>query len=88
MESGSATTRGVADIVLLGDSFGALVPAFSEGQRIVNGMQGIIRLYLERVFAAAFLFVSVAVVGLGSTFVPRANMAMSAFDCRLQLHRY
>ncbi len=77
MESGSAATRGVADIVLLGDSFGALVPAFGEGQRIVNGMQGIIRLYLERIFTAAFLFVSAAVVGLGSPFVP-SNMAMYA----------
>jgi cation-transporting ATPase E len=77
MESGSAATRGVADIVLLDDSFGAMVPAFQEGQRIVNGMQGIIRLYLSRIFTAAMLFTAIALVGLGTPFVP-SNMAMYA----------
>ena len=45
MESGSAATRGVADILLLKDSFGALVPAFKEGQRILSGMTHIISLF-------------------------------------------
>ena len=43
MQSGSAATRGVADLILLNDSFGALVPAFREGQRIVFGMGDILR---------------------------------------------
>ncbi len=38
MQSGSNATRNVADMVLLGDSYAALVPALSEGKRIINGI--------------------------------------------------
>jgi cation-transporting P-type ATPase E len=62
MQSGSAATRGVADIVLLNDSFAALPTAFMEGQRILNGMEDIIRLFLTRAFYAAFIILGVAVV--------------------------
>jgi len=62
MESGSGATRGVADIVLLGDSFAALPAAFMEGQRILNGMQDIIRLFLTRAFYAALVIIGTAVI--------------------------
>jgi len=71
MQSGSQATRGVADIVLLNDSFGALPTAFSEGQRIVNGMQDIFRLFLTRVGYVALLIMSVAVIELGFPFTPK-----------------
>src|SRR5919197_449488 len=35
MQSGSQATRGVADLILTNDSFASLVPALTEGQRIV-----------------------------------------------------
>ena len=38
MQSGVGTARNIADMVLVGDSFTSLVPAFYEGQRIVAGM--------------------------------------------------
>jgi cation-transporting ATPase E len=62
MESGSAATRGVADIVLLNDSFAALPAAFMEGQRILNGMQNIIHLFLTRAFYAAIIILGTAVI--------------------------
>lgn len=62
MQSGSAATRGVADIVLLNDSFAALPAAFKEGQRILNGMEDIIRLFLTRAFYAAMIIIGIAVV--------------------------
>lgn len=62
MQSGSAATRGVADIILLGDSFGALPSAFIEGQRIINGMQDVVRLFLTRVFYVALLIFGTAVI--------------------------
>ena len=77
MESGSAATRGVADIILLGDSFGAMGPAFREGQRIVSGMQGITWLYVTRILSVALLMTSAAVMGLHMPFVP-PNMALYA----------
>jgi cation-transporting P-type ATPase E len=62
MQSGSAATRGVADIILMGDSFGALPSAFIEGQRIINGMQDVVRLFLTRVFYVALLIFGTAVI--------------------------
>src|SRR5439155_16901795 len=59
MQSGSQATRGVADIVLLGDSFAALPPAFQEGQRILNGMQDIMKLFLTRLLYVILLLISV-----------------------------
>jgi cation-transporting ATPase E len=45
------------------DSFAALAPAVSEGQRIVNGMQDILRLFLTRILSMALLIVVALVIG-------------------------
>ena len=63
MQSGSQAARAVADIVLLNDSFSALPPAVAEGQRILNGMQDILKLYLTRIATLALLIVSAQLVG-------------------------
>jgi cation-transporting P-type ATPase E len=63
MESGSQATRSVADIVLTNDSFAALIPALREGQRILNGMQDIIKLFLCRISTVALLIISSLVIG-------------------------
>jgi cation-transporting P-type ATPase E len=63
MQSGSQAARSVADIVLLNDSFAALAPAVGEGQRILNGMQDILKLYLTRIATMALLIVSAQLVG-------------------------
>jgi cation-transporting ATPase E len=55
MQRGSPMTRAVADVVLLADSFAALSPAVREGQRIVNGMEDILKLFLTRVAYVALL---------------------------------
>ncbi|HEY9636207.1 MAG TPA: HAD-IC family P-type ATPase [Coleofasciculaceae cyanobacterium] len=62
MESGSKATRGVADIVLLKDSFGALPHAFLEGQRIRNGIRDILSLFMVRVFCVTLLIFATAMV--------------------------
>jgi cation-transporting P-type ATPase E len=63
MQSGSQATRGVADIVLLKDSFASLLPAVAEGQRILNGMQDILKLFLVRIATMALLIVCAQLVG-------------------------
>jgi cation-transporting ATPase E len=68
MQSGSQATRGVADIVLMNDSFAALPAAFLEGQRILNGMKDIVSLFLTRVFYYALIIFGVAVVAEASLF--------------------
>lgn len=64
MQSGSQAARGVADIVLMNDSFAALLPAVVEGQRIRNGMQDILKLFLSRISTIALLIVSSLVIGI------------------------
>jgi len=63
MGSGSQATRGVADLVLMEDTFGAVARAVEEGQRIVNGMQDILKLFLTRVATVGLVVVSSLVVG-------------------------
>ncbi len=70
MQSGSQATRGVADIILLNDSFAALPSAFNEGQRIVMGMLDIIRLFLSRVIYQTIIIVAIAIIGLGFPITP------------------
>jgi cation-transporting ATPase E len=63
MGSGSQATRGVADIILIDDGFSALASAIGEGQRILNGMQGILRVFLTRILTLGMLIVSALVTG-------------------------
>ncbi|GIW06043.1 MAG: cation transporter E1-E2 family ATPase [Dehalococcoidia bacterium] len=82
MESGSQATRAVADIVLLGSSFAALAPAVREGQRILNGMQDVLRLFLTRVAYFALLIISTAIVG-GFPFTPKTASISTLFTVGL-----
>jgi cation-transporting ATPase E len=70
MEAGSQATRAVADLVLLGNSFSALPAAFEEGQRIRNGMQDVLKLFLTRLLVVTVLVGAVGFVG-GFAFTPR-----------------
>ncbi len=62
MGSGSQATRGVADIVLLDDSFASLSRAVEEGQRILNGMQPVLSLFLTRIATLGVVIMSSLVV--------------------------
>lgn len=77
MQSGSQAARGVADIVLLNDSFAALPAAFREGQRIVRGMQDIIRLFLARTLYVTLLIVVAAIVGVAFPLTPKHNSILA-----------
>lgn len=79
MESGSSATRSVANMVLLGDSFEALPYAFSEGQRIINSIHNILKLYLVTVFSLALLVIATAVLQIGFPFSATQNTLLSFF---------
>ncbi|HEY5495601.1 MAG TPA: HAD-IC family P-type ATPase [Candidatus Limnocylindrales bacterium] len=64
MQGGSQAARGVADIVLTNDSFASLAPAVEEGQRIRNGMQDILRLFLSRITTMGLLIATSLVIGI------------------------
>src|SRR5712691_8140515 len=73
MHSGSQFTRSTADIVLLDDSFAALPPAVQEGQRVINGMQDILKLFLARVVYVTLLILLIP----GFPFTPRQSSLIS-----------
>jgi cation-transporting ATPase E len=64
MESGSQITRGVADMVLLNDSFEALPDALLEGQRIGNSIRDVTKISLTRVAAFVILMLAMVIPGL------------------------
>ena len=76
MQSGSQATRGVADLVLLKDTFAPLPAAFGEGQRIRNGMNDILKLFLTRVTSVMLLLISLAFIG-GFPFQPRQTSILT-----------
>lgn len=63
MEGGSKATRSVADIVLLQNSWASLPHTFLEGQRIRNGIQDVLKLFMIRVFCVSLLIFATGFVG-------------------------
>ncbi len=78
MQSGSQATRSVADIILLNDSFGALPNTLTEGQRILNGMQDVMKLYFMRILNLTLLVTAIAIIGVGFPFTPTQGAFVSA----------
>ncbi len=79
MESGSSATRSVAAMILLGDSFAAMPNALAEGQRIVNSIQNILKLFMVTVFALLLLIIGVTMLGLGFPFTTLQSTLLSFF---------
>jgi cation-transporting ATPase E len=77
MQGGSAATRAVADMVLLNDSFAALPAAFREGQRILRGMQDIMRLFLTRTFYVTMVIIAALLVGAPFPVIPKHNFILA-----------
>jgi cation-transporting P-type ATPase E len=76
MQGGSQAARGVADLVLLNDTFAPLPYAFREGQRIINGMNDILRIFMVRIFYKALLIAAITALG-GFPFAPRQASLIS-----------
>jgi len=77
MESGSPATRGVADLVLLGDAFGVLPRAVIEGQRIVAAMEATLVLLLSRTFYVLLVIAGTALLALPFPITPRQNSVLA-----------
>jgi cation-transporting ATPase E len=77
LHGGTQAARAVADLVLLDDSFAALPVAFREGQRILQGMQDVLRLFLTRIVYAALLIAAAALVDAGFPYTPKQNALLT-----------
>jgi|GEM_PF-71240 len=79
MQGGSQAARAVSDLILLKDSFGAVPWAFREGQRIWNGMQDILRIFMVRIMFVALILAMISFIG-GFPFLPRQTALLSFFS--------
>ena len=76
MQGGSQAARSVGDLILMKDTFAPLPFAFREGQRIINGMNDILRIFMVRIFFKASMIAIVTAVG-GFPFAPRQSALLS-----------
>jgi cation-transporting ATPase E len=79
LNSGAPAARAVADLVLLDDSFVTLPAAFREGQRIQNGMQAVLKLFLSRIAYMVLLIAGAALVDAAFPFTPKQNAVVTLF---------
>jgi cation-transporting ATPase E len=78
MGSGSAASRAVARLVLLGDSFGPLPRVLDEGRRVVANVTRVANLFVTKTVYASLLAVVVAVGGVAYPFYPRHLTVVSS----------
>ena len=76
MQGGSQAARSVGDLILMKDTFAPLPFAFREGQRIINGMNDILRIFMVRIFFKAAMIAIVTAIG-GFPFAPRQSALLS-----------
>ncbi|MFK7801449.1 MAG: HAD-IC family P-type ATPase [Anaerolineae bacterium] len=79
MQSGSHATRNVADMVLLDDSYAALIPALAQGKKMVNGIRDATYLLAARGLCYAMVIIGVMMVGLSFPFEP-SQLGLTAFS--------
>jgi len=71
MGSGSGATRGVAQLVLLDDSFASLPAVVAEGRRVITNVERVANLFVTKSVYAALLATAVGVAQLPFPFFPR-----------------
>jgi len=76
MQAGSQAARAVSGLILMKDSFAALPAAFRDGQRIRNGMQDVLEIFMVRIFTKALLIAAMLPLE-GFPFAPRNSSLLS-----------
>jgi cation-transporting ATPase E len=71
MGSGSAATRGTAQLVLLDSSFASLPPAVAEGRRVIGNIERTANLFVTKTVYAMLLALAIGVLGYPFPFLPR-----------------
>jgi cation-transporting ATPase E len=78
MGSGSGATRGVAQLVLLDDSFASLPAVVAEGRRVIGNVERVANLFVTKSVYAVLLAVVVGIADLPFPFYPRHLTLLSA----------
>jgi cation-transporting P-type ATPase E len=83
MEEGSQITKEVADIVLLKNKFALLPQIFYEGNRIVNTVNSIAKLFLSKIFFVIYLALAALYFGWTFPLTPRRVALINIFTIAL-----
>ncbi|MCU0372164.1 MAG: HAD-IC family P-type ATPase [Ignavibacteria bacterium] len=83
MEEGSAITKEVADIVLLKNKFSLLPQIFDEGNKIVNSVNSVAKLFLTKNFLVIFLTTLSLIALLDFPLTPRRVSLLNVFSIGL-----
>ncbi|MFI5041650.1 MAG: HAD-IC family P-type ATPase [Acidimicrobiales bacterium] len=78
MGSGSPATRGVAQLVLLDDSFSALPPVIDEGRRVMANVERVANLFLTKTVYATLIALAVGIARVPYPFLPRQLTIVSS----------
>lgn len=78
MGSGTAATRGLAQLVLLDDAFSAVPYIVSEGRRVIANIERVANLFLTKTVYAVALALAVGVAGWPFPFLPRQLTLVSS----------
>jgi cation-transporting ATPase E len=76
-EAGNQAIRRFADIVLLKNSLATLKFVFREGERIVNGLTDVFRIYLTQILYFGILIVTIGILNLGFPLEGKQNSAVT-----------
>jgi cation-transporting P-type ATPase E len=78
MGAGSGASRGVAQMVLLDDSFATLPGVVAEGRRVIANVERVANLFVTKSVYAFLLSVTVGLVGVPFPFFPRHLTVVSS----------
>jgi cation-transporting ATPase E len=76
LQGGSQASRSVADLILLDNSFTVLPEVLLEGQRILVGMQDVLKIFLSRITYSALLILASGFAG-SFPFTPKHNSLLT-----------
>ena len=80
MGSGSSSTRAVAQLVLLDNSFATLPRVLAEGRRIINNIERVANLFITKATYAVLLTLMVGISGSPFPFLPRHLTLIGTFS--------
>ncbi len=80
MGSGSASTRAVAQLVLLDDRFATLPRVLAEGRRVINNIERVANLFITKAAYAVLITGLVSLAGSPFPFLPRQLTLVGTFS--------
>jgi cation-transporting ATPase E len=82
-EAGNQGIRRFADIVLLKNSLSTLKSLFREGERIINGLTDVFRIYLTQILYFALLIATISILNIGFPLQGKQNTIVTLISVHL-----